>query len=125
MDIPTKTTVRRLKTPSTLALLLGLTLSACAVARGSFAPTAANHPANPDAEEGDIQDPGKSLAMSGDHSAASEHSESHGAGKPEQARYVCPMHPDVVSDQPGKCPRCGMALKESKPEAPEEHVHDH
>jgi hypothetical protein len=26
------------------------------------------------------------------------------------ARYVCPMHPDVVAQQPGTCPRCGMAL---------------
>jgi FtsP/CotA-like multicopper oxidase with cupredoxin domain len=24
--------------------------------------------------------------------------------------YVCPMHPDVTSIEPGTCPRCGMAL---------------
>jgi FtsP/CotA-like multicopper oxidase with cupredoxin domain len=24
--------------------------------------------------------------------------------------YACPMHPDVVGDEPGKCPRCGMKL---------------
>jgi len=24
--------------------------------------------------------------------------------------YRCPMHPDVVSDQPGKCTLCGMTL---------------
>jgi FtsP/CotA-like multicopper oxidase with cupredoxin domain len=24
--------------------------------------------------------------------------------------YSCPMHPDVVSDEPGKCPKCGMKL---------------
>ena len=24
--------------------------------------------------------------------------------------YQCPMHPDVVSDDPGRCPQCGMAL---------------
>jgi FtsP/CotA-like multicopper oxidase with cupredoxin domain len=24
--------------------------------------------------------------------------------------YTCPMHPDVVSDQPGHCPECGMKL---------------
>jgi P-type Cu+ transporter len=26
-------------------------------------------------------------------------------------RYVCPMHPEVVSDRPGACPKCGMALE--------------
>jgi hypothetical protein len=25
-------------------------------------------------------------------------------------KYTCPMHPDVVSDQPGNCPKCGMKL---------------
>lgn len=24
--------------------------------------------------------------------------------------YVCPMHKDVTSDRPGKCPKCGMKL---------------
>lgn len=24
--------------------------------------------------------------------------------------YTCPMHPEVVSDKPGKCPKCGMDL---------------
>jgi Cu+-exporting ATPase len=26
-------------------------------------------------------------------------------------RYVCPMHPEVVRDRPGACPKCGMALE--------------
>jgi RND family efflux transporter MFP subunit len=24
--------------------------------------------------------------------------------------YTCPMHPDVISDKPGQCPKCGMTL---------------
>lgn len=28
--------------------------------------------------------------------------------------YSCPMHPQVQSDKPGKCPKCGMNLKKVK-----------
>ena len=36
-------------------------------------------------------------------------------GEPEVAPgatliYTCPMHPDVASEQPGRCPDCGMKL---------------
>lgn len=29
-------------------------------------------------------------------------------------RYSCPMHPDVTSGKPGKCPKCRMALTASR-----------
>ncbi len=33
------------------------------------------------------------------------------AGAAAQAvQYTCPMHPEVISDKPGKCPKCGMTL---------------
>jgi Cu(I)/Ag(I) efflux system membrane fusion protein len=25
--------------------------------------------------------------------------------------YYCPMHPEVTSDKPGTCPKCGMDLE--------------
>ena len=31
--------------------------------------------------------------------------------EPRATRYICPMDPEVVSDKPGACPKCGMALE--------------
>jgi Cu+-exporting ATPase len=28
-----------------------------------------------------------------------------------RTEYVCPMHPEIVRDRPGSCPKCGMALE--------------
>ncbi len=30
--------------------------------------------------------------------------------KPAKVQYTCTMHPEVISDKPGKCPKCGMTL---------------
>src|SRR5437870_13483266 len=30
--------------------------------------------------------------------------------KPEVTQYTCVMHPEVLQDHPGKCPKCGMEL---------------
>ncbi len=29
---------------------------------------------------------------------------------PDTALYTCPMHPEVVSKEPGRCPKCNMKL---------------
>lgn len=31
--------------------------------------------------------------------------------------YTCPMHPEVKSDKPGDCPKCGMKLQLAEPSA--------
>lgn len=31
-----------------------------------------------------------------------------------ESAYTCPMHPEVISDKPGKCPKCGMELVEKE-----------
>jgi FtsP/CotA-like multicopper oxidase with cupredoxin domain len=46
--------------------------------------------------------------------------------------FVCPMHPEVTSRQPGTCPKCGMKLvptatvePASQVEVPQDHAHGH
>jgi len=34
--------------------------------------------------------------------------------------YTCPMHPEIVQDHPGICPKCGMALEPMQPSLDEE-----
>jgi hypothetical protein len=34
--------------------------------------------------------------------------------KAKAVKYTCPMHPEVVLNKAGKCPKCGMALVEKK-----------
>lgn len=34
--------------------------------------------------------------------------------------YTCPMHPEITSDRPGSCPKCGMALELKEIEEAEE-----
>jgi heavy metal-binding protein len=40
----------------------------------------------------------------------------HDADSPKATVYTCPMHPEVTSSQPGKCPKCGMNLVPKKDE---------
>ena len=37
------------------------------------------------------------------------------------AVYTCPMHPEIVRNAPGKCPKCGMDLVPKKSEKPRPH----
>ncbi len=36
---------------------------------------------------------------------------------PAGAKWTCPMHPEIVRNEPGACPICGMALEPSMPAA--------
>ena len=46
-------------------------------------------------------DPAKYLAKSAPKAAAAA---------PQAGQYTCPMHPEILQDRPGSCPKCGMAL---------------
>ena len=34
------------------------------------------------------------------------------SSRPAAAIYTCPMHPEVVSNKPGSCPKCGRSGNE-------------
>jgi P-type Cu+ transporter len=52
------------------------------------------------------------------HTPRSDHSDRGATGDAlgesvgvSQGTYTCPMHPEVLSETPGDCPKCGMALE--------------
>jgi hypothetical protein len=101
-------------------------LHACASASGSFVPLDATHPASSEAPEIPVLDPSASLrAGSGGAPAALPPESGAEAGNPPaEGALVCPMHPEVSSDVPGRCPKCGMALvPRAETEKQEEHPH--
>jgi hypothetical protein len=76
------------------------------VAVGCAQPTSTSvgtdHPANPDAQAAPLTAPNTL------HASAPSPPPTHIATT--QPLYVCPMHPEVTSDKPGQCPKCGMTL---------------
>jgi Cu+-exporting ATPase len=52
-------------------------------------------------------DPARYLASRGRQPPVQEPAPSPGA----RIEYTCPMHPEIIRDQPGPCPLCGMALE--------------
>ncbi|MHB1141702.1 MAG: heavy metal-binding domain-containing protein [Sulfuricaulis sp.] len=47
------------------------------------------------------------------------------AAPPQGAQYTCPMHPEVVASEPGRCPKCGMPLELRTAPAEQHAGHDH
>lgn len=70
----------------------------------------ANDPSNPNAPEGAM-----TVAHVHAHGAPNDGVspvlDGRGSG---DVTYVCPMHPDVTSHEPGVCPKCNMKLVPKK-----------
>ena len=50
------------------------------------------------------------LAIAACSSQVSDNKESQVQASTGKVSYTCPMHPEITSDKPGSCPKCGMDL---------------
>lgn len=134
-------------TNTRLGAILLLVSSGC-VGPVGIAPLPYAHPANPDAPAGAVSTAGSMLgptandsppdgAMSGmkmshdmggmkmpaEHGDKTGHMTSDTKADATAGQYQCPMHSEVHSDKPGKCPICAMKMvkKGNTPKPQEDH----
>jgi Heavy metal binding domain len=70
------------------------------------------HPAPPSATPDASHAEHSASAATPTTSAHASHGSHDSATQPDKAaeRWTCPMHPEVIQSEPGKCPKCGMKL---------------
>ena len=90
-----------------LSLAAALTSVACATAV-RLTPVTPGSAADPSSPEPPPATMSQTL-----HPEAPPHAEEE--SMPSATVYTCPMHPEVQSDVPGTCPKCGMKLVPVKP----------
>ncbi|MET0657071.1 MAG: heavy metal translocating P-type ATPase [Steroidobacteraceae bacterium] len=54
-----------------------------------------------------------------EHVGGHKHHAAQVPAAPPGTLYTCPMHPEIRQDQPGNCPKCGMALEPEMPQLDE------
>lgn len=92
----------------------GLLATGCAVTVPDPAASVA-HPANPRAAEAPAPTASTTLAVG---SGLESQRPAEPSVEPAPATYTCPMHPEVKSNAPGKCPKCGMKLQPAPKKTP-------
>ncbi len=99
-----------------------LALAACV---STTLETPANHPAHASAahEHADGHGHHHHLEVAPEQSARGMH-EALAADRASAGSWTCPMHPEVISDEPGQCPTCGMKLVEKEKSPPSETTND-
>lgn len=91
------------------AALLAAPLTACASEpKPRPATLDPSHPASPEGAR-------LNVAALTETAAPDKPANGKAAGQPAATVYTCPMHPEVTSDKPGRCPKCGMKLVPKEP----------
>ena len=113
-----------------LSMILGCTWAACSPGPMPVSQSTRD-PSNPSAAEGIVPPVGSGGPRPSAPPSSSAPTEGHGhhdhTGAPAptepaaksdagaaSAIYTCPMHPEVASPAPGRCPKCGMNLVRKK-----------
>lgn len=65
-------------------------------------------------KEGECMDMNGSMDMCNMMNKDSKSTNEMNSKTHDMANYACPMHPEITSDKPGKCSKCGMDMVEKK-----------